>query len=72
MTAWILALIFAAIALVMACKAYKWYVKCAAVWLYMVGKEYTLPTEEEEEACIDAATKHIAKDVVAFLERYKI
>ena len=70
--AWILALIFASIAFVMACKTYKWYVKCAAAWLYMVGKEYTLPTEQEEEACIDAATKHIARDVAEKLKRYKI
>ena len=72
MLAWILVLIFAAIAFVMSCKTLKWYIKCAAAWLYMEGKEYTLPTEIEEEACIDAATKHIARDVIEVIKRHKI
>lgn len=32
----------------------RWWVACAATMLYMVEKDYTLPTDSEQEACCQA------------------
>ena len=47
-----LVIIFAIIAVVCAVKWLCYYVSFAALYMYLLGKEYTPPTEEELKACI--------------------
>lgn len=48
----VLAIVFAIAAAICAIGWLCYWISCAAMLMYMIGKGYTLPTDEEQRACI--------------------